>query len=113
MFDSMPQHSEISQNLNKALETYFSQYYREKCYVGLFFKQGKRKMVQINVPAHDLPILLQAKPSENNDPDSGKNRPVIPGHADEVKEYIVKRIKRDKPWILGTLVLPNLACKIK
>lgn len=103
MLDSTPHHSEISQHLNKALESYFAQYYREKCYVGLFFNQGKRKMVQINIPAHDLPILLQAKPSENNNPDSGKNRPVIPGHANEVKDYLLKRIKRDKPWILGTL----------
>lgn len=103
MLDPMPQPNDLSQHLNKALDSYFAQHYREKCYVGLFFTQGKRKMVQINVPAHDLPILLQAKPSENNDPDSGKNRPVIPGHADEVKEYLLKRIKRNKPWILGTL----------
>ncbi len=60
-------------------------------------------MVQINVPAHDLPTLLQEKPSYDNDPDSGKNRPEVPGHAEEIKEYLRDRIKKGKPWILGTL----------
>ncbi len=60
-------------------------------------------MVQINVPADDLPTLLQAKPSTDNDPDSGKNRPEVKGHAEEIKEYILKRVENSKPWILGTL----------
>jgi DNA sulfur modification protein DndB len=103
MPDNADHSPELTQQLNKALEHYLSQFFREKCYLGLIFEQGKRKMVQINVPAHDLPILLQAKPSTGNDPDSGKNRPEVQGHADEVKEYILKRVKHDKPWILGTL----------
>jgi DNA sulfur modification protein DndB len=60
-------------------------------------------MVQINIPADDLPTLLQAKPSTGNDPDSGKNRPEIKGHAEEVNQYILKRVRNDQPWILGTL----------
>ncbi|MBP0020846.1 MAG: DNA sulfur modification protein DndB [Cyanobacteria bacterium SBLK] len=89
--------------LDQIIEPYFAEHHRQKCYVGLLFQQGMRKMVQINVPAHDLPILLQSKPSTDNDPDSGKNRPEIKGHANDVKNYILKRIKRNKPWILGTL----------
>ena len=103
MSDIAPHSSDLTQQLNQVLEYYFSEHYREKCYLGLVFQQGKRKMVQINVPAHDLPTLLQAKPSTGNDPDSGKNRPEVQGHTEEVKEYILKRIKQDKPWILGTL----------
>jgi DNA sulfur modification protein DndB len=103
MSDIAPHSSDLTQQLNQVLEYYFSEHYREKCYIGLVFQQGKRKMVQINVPAHDLPTLLQAKPSTGNDPDSGKNRPEVQGHTEEVKEYILKRIKQDKPWILGTL----------
>ncbi|WP_206814321.1 DNA sulfur modification protein DndB [Chroococcus sp. FPU101] len=102
--------TELNRRLNEALEPYFAQHYRDKCYIGLIFQQGKRKMVQINVPAHDLPTLLQAKPSDNNDPDSGKNRPEVQGHVEEVKDYIIKRIKNNKPWILGTLtanIAPN------
>lgn len=106
-------HPELSQHLNKALESYFAQYYRDKCYVGLIFQQGKRQMVQINVPAHDLPILLQAKPSTGNDPNSGKNRPQVEGHADEVRQYILKRIDKDKPWILGTLTANVAPSKIR
>ncbi|MEA5532446.1 DNA sulfur modification protein DndB [Crocosphaera sp. XPORK-15E] len=103
MFDLTPDSSELNQNLNTVLESYLSKFYREKCYIGLRFSQGKRTMIQINVPAHDLPILLQTKHSENNDPDSGKNRPEVQGHATEVKQYILKRVKQNKPWILGTL----------
>jgi len=103
MSDIAAHSSDLTQQLNQVLEYYFSEHYREKCYLGLVFQQGKRKMVQINVPAHDLPTLLQAKPSTGNDPDSGKNRPEVQGHTEEVKEYILKRIKQDKPWILGTL----------
>lgn len=85
------------------IEPFFSQYHRERCYPGLIFQQGKRRMVQINVPAGDLPVLLQAKPSTGNDPDSGKNRPEVQGHGDEIKRYIVDRVQKGKPWIIGTL----------
>lgn len=90
-------------NINDLVAPLFSEYHRQKCYLGLKFKQGKRTMIQINVPAEDLPTLLQAKPSENNDPDSGKNRPEVKGHAEEIKDYIIKRVKHNKPWIIGTL----------
>ncbi len=95
--------SESNQRLDEVLHPYFAKYHRDKCYPGLIFQQGKRKMVQINVPAHDLPTLLQAKPSNDNDPDSGKNRPEVKGHAEEIKEYILNRVENDKPWIVGTL----------
>ncbi|MFM6138750.1 MAG: DNA sulfur modification protein DndB, partial [Sphaerospermopsis kisseleviana] len=85
------------------VEPFFSKYHRERCYPGLIFKQGKRTMLQINVPARDFSGLLQAKPSENNDPDSGKNRPEVKGHAEEIKQYIIERAKKNKPWIVGTL----------
>lgn len=94
---------EMNQKIDSILEPYFSKYHRERCYPGLIFQQGKRKMVQINIPARDLPILLQAIPSENNDPDSGKNRPEVKGHAEEIKDYIVDRAKANKPWVLGTI----------
>ncbi|MBD2311427.1 DNA sulfur modification protein DndB [Desertifilum sp. FACHB-1129] len=89
--------------LDAFLSPYFAQYHRERCYPGLLFRQGKRQMIQINVPAHDLPTLLQAKPSTGNDPDSGKNRPEVKGHAEEIKGYIRERVGKNKPWILGTL----------
>ncbi len=95
--------SESNQRLDEVLESYFAKYHRQKCYPGLIFRQGKRKMVQINVPADDLPTLLQAKPSIDNDPDSGKNRPEVKGHSDEIKQYLLNRVEKDKPWILGTL----------
>ncbi|AFZ30483.1 DGQHR domain protein [Gloeocapsa sp. PCC 7428] len=91
------------QRLDLLLEPYFSKYHRERCYPGLIFRQGKRKMVQINVPARDLPILLQAMPSTDNDPDSGKNRPEVKGHAEEIKTYVVERAKANRPWVLGTI----------
>lgn len=75
----------------------------DRCYPGLIFQQGKRTMLQINVPASDFSGLLQAKPSTGNDPDSGKNRPEIKGHANEIKKYIIERARKDKPWIVGTL----------
>ncbi|MCT7980683.1 DNA sulfur modification protein DndB [Laspinema olomoucense] len=100
--DLLPQ-SETPTRLDPVLEPYFAKHHREKCYPGLIFRQGKRQMVQINVPADDLPTLLQAKPSSDNDPDSGKNRPEVKGHAEEIKEYILKRATKGKPWILGTL----------
>lgn len=96
-----PQHN---QSLDSLLESYFSKYRRKyRCYPGLICYQGKREMLQINVPAGDLPILLQAKPATNNDPNSGKNRPVVKDHADEIKKYILDRARIGKPWILGTL----------
>lgn len=95
--------SESNQKLDSLLEPYFSEHYRERCYPGLVFQQGKRKMVQINVPASDFSALLQAKPATANDPDSGKNRPEVKGHADEIKTYIIDRVRKSKPWILGTL----------
>jgi DNA sulfur modification protein DndB len=95
--------SELNQQLDEVLHPYFAKYHRDKCYPGLIFQQGKRKMVQINVPADDLPTLLQAKPSTDNDPDSGKNRPEVKGHAEEIKEYILNRVEKGKSWILGTL----------
>ena len=97
--------TQLKQNyrLDEVLEPLFAKHHRQKCYLGLIFQQGKRKMVQINVPADDLPTLLQAKPSTDNNPDSGKNRPEVKGHTEEIKEYILKRTKKVKPWILGTL----------
>ena len=92
------------------IEPFFSQYHRDRCYPGLIFRQGKRTMLQINVPASDFSGLLQAKPSTGNDPDSGKNRPVVKGHADEIKKYIVDRSRKEKPWIVGTLTA-NIAPK--
>ena len=110
MSETNKQQLEINQRLIDVLEPYFAKYHRQKCYPGLIFQQGKRKMVQINVPADDLPTLLQAKPSIDNDPDSGKNRPEVKGHVDEIKQYISERVQKEKPWILGTLtanVAPN------
>ncbi|PSB34998.1 DNA sulfur modification protein DndB [Chlorogloea sp. CCALA 695] len=95
--------SENNQRIDSIVEPHFSANCRDRCYLGLIFRQGKRQMLQINVPARDLPTLLQAKPSTGNDPDSGKNRPEVKGHADEVKEYIIDRVTKGKPWILGTL----------
>lgn len=95
--------SESNQRLDDVLEPYYAKYHRQKCYPGLIFRQGKRQMIQINVPADDLPTLLQAKPSTDNNPDSGKNRPEVKGHTDEIKHYILNRIGKDKPWIVGTL----------
>jgi DNA sulfur modification protein DndB len=94
---------EPNQRLDEVLHPYFAMYHRDKCYPGLIFQQGRRKMVQINVPAHDLPTLLQAKPSNDNNPDSGKNRPEVKGHAEEIKQYILNRVEKGKPWIVGTL----------
>ncbi|MCT7963809.1 DNA sulfur modification protein DndB [Laspinema sp. D1] len=103
MMDNHLPETESSPRLDPFLEPYFAKHHREKCYPGLLFRQGKRQMVQINVPADDLPTLLQAKPSSDNDPDSGKNRPEVKGHAEEIKEYILKRATKGIPWILGTL----------
>ncbi|MEG4303677.1 DNA sulfur modification protein DndB [Microcoleus sp. D3_18a_C4] len=103
MSDNNPPQSDRAPRIDELLAPYFAKYHREKCYPGLIFQQGKRKMVQINIPANDLPTLLQAKPSTGNDPDSGKNRPEVKGHAEDIKQYILKRARNDQPWILGTL----------
>ncbi|MDY6781592.1 MAG: DNA sulfur modification protein DndB [Cyanobacteriota bacterium] len=103
MSDTKLHQLDAESRLQEVLEAYFSEYHREKCYVGLIFEQGKRRMLQINVPAHDLPTLLQAKPSTGNDPDSGKNRPEVKGHVEEIKKYILKRSKNNNPWVLGTI----------
>jgi len=105
--------SETSQRIDSIIELHFSENYRDRCYPGLTFRQGKRQMLQINVPAGDLPVLLQAKPSTGNDPDSGKNRPEVKGHANEIKEYIVDRATKEKPWIVGTLTANVCPTKIK
>ncbi|MBD2487717.1 DNA sulfur modification protein DndB [Aulosira sp. FACHB-615] len=94
---------DIKANFSNLVAPLFSDNYLESCYPGLIFHQGKRKMLQINVPAKDLPTLLQAKPSDKNDPDSGKNRPEVKGHAKEIKDYVVERAKANKPWVLGTI----------
>ena len=95
--------AEVKAQFSTLIEPFFSQYHRDRCYPGLIFQQGKRTMVQINVPAGYLPILLQAQPSTGNDPESGKNRPEVQGHADEIKQYIVDRVRKGRPWIVGTL----------
>jgi DNA sulfur modification protein DndB len=101
MNDRVP--PEVKTQFSSFIEPFFSQYHRERCYPGLIFRQGKRTMLQINVPASDFSGLLQAKPSTGNDPDSGKNRPEVKGHADEIKTYILERTRKNKPWIVGTL----------
>jgi len=68
-------------------------------------------MLQINVPAKDLPNLLQARPAAANNPDSGKDRPEIKGHADEIKHYIVDRARKGEAWIIGTFTA-NVAPEI-
>jgi DNA sulfur modification protein DndB len=95
------------------IQQFFFQYYSERCYLGLIFKQGKRNMLQINIPAYDFPSLLVTKPATANDPDSGKQRPEVPGHADEIKQYIIEHAKRNKPWILGTITANVSPDKIK
>nr|WP_242056277.1 MULTISPECIES: DNA sulfur modification protein DndB [unclassified Nostoc] len=86
---------EIQAKFNSFIEPFFSKYHRERCYPGLIFMQGKRTMLQINVPASDFSGLLQAKPSTGNDPDSGKNRPEVKGHTEEIKEYISKSVRKN------------------
>lgn len=81
----------------------FESYGKAQCYPALRFRQGTREMLQINVPAIEVPTLLKAKPSNDNDPNSGKNRPLETKHADEIKEYVLLRTNAKKPWILGTL----------
>jgi DNA sulfur modification protein DndB len=94
---------EVQSKFSSFIEPFFSKYHRYRCYPGLIFQQGMRTMLQINIPAGDFPALLVAKPATENDPDSGKQRPEIPGHADEIKKYIIEQSEKGKPWILGTL----------
>jgi DNA sulfur modification protein DndB len=95
--------SEVKAKFSTFIEPFFTEYHRARCYPGLILQQGKRTMLQINVPARDFSGLLQAKPSTDNNPDSGKNRPEVKGHAEEIKQYIVERARKGKPWIVGTL----------
>lgn len=99
-------HPEQKQPVDTLIEPYIVKHFREaECYPGLSFRQGGRDMLQINVPASHVPILLEAKPSDatKNNPHSGKNRPRVKGHAEEIRDYVVDRAKARKPWILGTL----------
>ncbi|HEY9609401.1 DNA sulfur modification protein DndB [Allocoleopsis sp.] len=90
---------------------FFSRYHLDSmrqgkhCYPALKFEQGGRTMLQINVPAGDLPTLLKPKPTDpnKNDPHAGKNRPIDSKHAEEIKDYVVTRAEAGKKWILGTL----------
>lgn len=106
-FSSMVQNTdhntEDELDLNKVISPYMAQYHRDRRYPALIFNQGNRQMLQINVPANDLPTLLQAKHSTDNNPDSGKNRPEVPGHVNEIKDYIRERVRRNRPWVLGTI----------
>lgn len=94
---------EMKQQLKSLLQLSFPKNDNERYYPGLILSHGKRTMLQINVPAIDVPNLLQAKPATANNPDSGKDRPEIKGHADEIIKYIVERASHNKPWILSTL----------
>jgi len=94
---------EVKAQFSSFIAPFFSKYHRDRCYLGLRLTHGNRTMLQINVPAGDFSGLLQAKPSSGNDPDSGKNRPEVKGHAEEIKKYIIERAKKQKPWIVGTL----------
>ncbi len=85
------------------IESPFLEKNRDRWYPALKFEQGKRIMLQINIPAQDIPNLLQVVPARANDPTSGKDRPEIEGHANEIQDYIEERTKQGKPWILGTL----------
>ncbi|MDJ0595342.1 MAG: DNA sulfur modification protein DndB [Pleurocapsa sp. MO_226.B13] len=102
--DSVSHNPDLAKQFQAVIEKHILESYgKAQCYPALIFYQGKRKMVQINVPAIEVPALLKAKPSNDNDPDSGKNRPLDIKHADEIKEYIFHRADANKPWILGTL----------
>ena len=45
---------EVKAQFSAFIEPFFSQYHRDRCYPGLIFQQGKRTMLQINVPASDF-----------------------------------------------------------
>lgn len=95
--------SDIKAKFSTLIAPLFEDNYRNLCYPGLIFRQGKRTMLQINIPARDFPALLVAKPAKDEDPESGKQRPEIPGHAKEIENYITEQVRKGKPWILGTL----------
>ncbi len=105
--------SEIKANFSTLVAPFFEAHYRDSCYPGLIFQQGKRKMLQINIPAGDFPALLVAKPATDDDPESGKQRPEVPGHAEDIKNYIIEQAQKEKPWILGTLTANVPLEKIK
>ncbi len=102
MSDNNPTQSDRVPGIDELLAPYFAKYHRDRRYPALIFECGKRTMLQINVPSKDLPNLLQAKPASANNPASGKDRPEIKGHADDIKQYIGKRLKKGKKWILGS-----------
>lgn len=95
-------------NIYSLIKPYLDKYKYERCYSGLIFKQGQRTMLQINVPGIDIANLLQAKPLTANNPDSGKDRPEIKGHVEEIKDYVIERASNKEPWLLPTLTA-NLA----
>ncbi|MBD2356269.1 DNA sulfur modification protein DndB [Tolypothrix sp. FACHB-123] len=103
---------EVKAQFSTFLAPFFEEHYRDSCYPGLMFRQGKRKMLQINIPAKDFPALLVAKPAKDDDPELGKQRPEVPGHAEEIKNYIIEQARKGKPWILGTLTANVPADKI-
>ncbi|MBN3887332.1 MAG: DGQHR domain-containing protein [Nostoc sp. JL34] len=103
---------EIKAKFSTLVAPFFEDHYRDSCYPGLIFRQGKRKMLQINIPAKDFPALLVTKPAKDDDPELGKQRPEVPGHAEEIKNYIIEQARKGKPWILGTLTANVPADKI-
>ncbi|MDB9516065.1 DNA sulfur modification protein DndB [Roseofilum reptotaenium CS-1145] len=113
MVQNTDHNTEHELDLNNVINPYLAQYHRDRCYPALIFRQGNRKMIQINVLAHDLPTLLQAKHSIDNNPDSGKNRPEVPGHVHEIKDYIRERVTRNRSWVLGTITANVDPSKIK
>lgn len=102
MSDNNPPQSDRAPGIHELLAPYFAKYHRDRRYPALIFEYGKRTVLQINVPSRDLPNLLQAKPASANNPASGKHRSEIKGHADDIKQYICKRLKKKKKWILGS-----------
>jgi DNA sulfur modification protein DndB len=89
--------------LDSLLKPYLNKYKSQRCYPGLIFKQGRRTMLQIKVSATEIANLLQAKPLTANNPDSGKDRPEIKGHVEEIKDYIIERASNNEPLLLATL----------
>lgn len=94
---------EVNQILDSLIKSYLEKYPDQHCYPALIFQQGQRTIVQLNVSAVDLVNLLQVKPITANNPDSGKDRPEIKGHVDDIKQYIIENASKQKTWFLGTL----------
>ena len=67
-------------------------YGKERIAVGIGNYQGKRLIIQIIVYASEIPNLF-----------STVSRPTIESHVSDIEEYIIKRAKAGKSWILGTL----------